>query len=85
MIIGIEDGAEYSQVAPDELPAPKVLSVSCPWCDTAIEYEPAQDDAGAFYCMEEWPVCHDCKVLIDVPPVRISKVDGTYFVSDLAG
>ena len=82
MIVGFDNGEEYRQVAPEVLPRPTSLEVPCPCCGTAVEYAAVEDDAGALCCVEDWPVCHGCKILIDVPPVRILQAESTFFVSD---
>lgn len=67
---------DYRSVKPEDLPRPTRLVVDCPDCGQPIEYEPFQDDSGAFYPHEEWPVCHGCEVLIDVPGVAIRAIEG---------
>ena len=55
------------------------LAVDCPSCGERVEYHPVGDDAGAFTCVEEWPVCALCDAVIDVPPLRLVPVASTYF------
>lgn len=71
--------ADYTQMKPLSNPIPVALRVECPACGKPVEYEPAEDDAGAFHAEQDWPCCDDCEVLIDVPPVRVVPVDGVYF------
>lgn len=65
-------------VTPQVLPRPVSLAIDCPRCGEPVAYEPAEDDAGAFYAQEDWPVCVSCDVLIDVPPCRLVRADGVY-------
>ncbi|MRX32788.1 hypothetical protein [Aminobacter sp. MDW-2] len=66
-------------VPPTDLPRPSRLTIGCPYCGASIEYEPAEDDAGAFHAMEDWPVCEPCQIVIDVPPVSICRVEAIYY------
>jgi hypothetical protein len=59
------------------------LAVDCPSCGERVEYHPDEDDAGAFTCVEEWPVCALCDAVIDVPPLRLVPVASTYFAGRL--
>lgn len=75
--------ADYRTVPPDGLPRISTLIVDCPECGKSVEYEPQSDDSGAFYAVEDWPVCHKCEILIDVPGVCIKVADGEpYWISD---
>lgn len=71
---------DFRTVAPEALPRPVRLGIDCPCCGQVVEYEPAEDDAGAFHAEQDWPVCEQCGILIDVPPVRIMQVNHTYHV-----
>jgi hypothetical protein len=73
--------SDYKEIKPDGLPQVIKLSVACPCCNVAIEYEPDEDDSGAWGPTIDWPVCDDCEVLIDVLPIRLVKVDQMYFAS----
>lgn len=46
------------------LPYPTAWAVNCPNCNQAFEYEPDEDDSGAFgFDPSNWPVCEECKVM----------------------
>jgi hypothetical protein len=59
------------------------LAVECPHCGSQVEYEPVEDDAGSFVCVEEWPVCEPCETVIDVPPLSLVPVASAYFSARL--
>lgn len=71
--------SDYRIIKPDCLPTVVRLAISCPVCGTSLEYEPQEDDAGAFVCVEDWPTCDDCGVLVDVPNVRLERSGSAYW------
>lgn len=73
---------EYEIVKPTSLPYPETLVIKCPRCDARLEYVAYEDDRNTFGAFEEWPVCDDCKILIDVSYVAIVDRGKPYFVQE---
>ena len=73
-----EQQVEAAIQRPVSLPRPHTLEIDCPQCGAVITYTPEEDDAGSFYAEQDWPICEPCNVLVDVPPIRISKAHSVY-------
>lgn len=73
------EAVELDVVQATSLPQPSSWTIACPVCGSLLEYEPEEDDAGAFTPVQDWPLCEACDVVVQPATVQIREVEEPYW------